>query len=159
MHEDNDPGIPDFLKRQDDKKPVKREEPKMVRVSESAAPEAATEVVDNSTPPPAPTKVKAPKKAKAPKEVKASSPEKAEKPKKVVKAVQRDKYGFREGSLKSRAASLYASKQGATLAEVKAATGSVQLNLLKELEGKNHTVQRVKEEGKGGREVTRYFLS
>lgn len=69
-----------------------------------------------------------------------------------------DEWGYRPGSLKSRAAEMYAREQGATLEEVKSALNSVQLNLLKDLEGRGFPVRREKEDGKGGRKVTRYFL-
>ena len=70
-----------------------------------------------------------------------------------------DDFGFREGSIKSQAAAMYASKKGATLAEVKAKVGSVQLNLLTELMANGHKVKRTKVDGTGSRQVTRYFLS
>lgn len=95
---------------------------------------------------------------KKPKPVKAKPPKK-EKPVKAKPEGKADAFGFKEGSLKSRAALMYASKNGATLQEVKKALGSVQLNLLKELEGKGHKVKREKEDGNGARQVTRYYLS
>ena len=71
---------------------------------------------------------------------------------------EKDTYGFRVGSKKSQAAAIYASKAGATLAEVKEQTGSAQLNLLKELADEGYPVRSVKEQGDGARKVTRYFL-
>jgi hypothetical protein len=84
------------------------------------------------------------------------------KPAKAVKAkaaVTADVFGFRTGSMKSKAAAMYSSKKGATLEEVKTSLGSVQLNLLKDLEQRGFKVKRVKEAGDGKRQVTRYFLS
>lgn len=70
-----------------------------------------------------------------------------------------DQFGFRTGSLKSQAAAMYASKRGATLAEVKAALNSSQFNLLNELEGrKGITIERTQVEGAGPRKVTRYRI-
>lgn len=85
----------------------------------------------------------------------------AEKPAKKSSAPkgEKDEFGFRVGSLKSRAAGLYARKEGATREEVVAELQSSQLNLLKELEGTgNYTVKKEKEEGSGKKPVTRYFL-
>lgn len=70
-----------------------------------------------------------------------------------------DAFGFRKGTIKSNAAALYAAKSGATLAEVKEAVGSVQFNLLKEVEEKGHTITRKTEKGDGARDVTRYKLT
>lgn len=70
-----------------------------------------------------------------------------------------DQFGFRSGSLKSQAATMYASKKGATLAEVKAALNSSQFNLLTELEArKGITIERTQVEGTGPRKVTRYRI-
>lgn len=79
--------------------------------------------------------------------------------KKAKPAAEKDVWGYRKGSTKSQAAAMYALKRGATLAEVKEKLGSVQLNVLVELEGKGHTVRRIKEKGTGARQITRYFLS
>jgi hypothetical protein len=121
---------------------------------------------------PAKEKAAAPKKeakAKAEKPAKATK-EKTEKPAKEAKAkapakekapakkVELDVFGFRKGSKKSQAAKLYSVKKGATLAEVKEATGSSQLNLLKELEEKGHTVEKEKVAGPGKKQVTRYKI-
>lgn len=106
-------------------------------------------------------------KAEAPKakeEAKGKAPKKAEAPKAKPKAkakeseVKRDIYGYKEGSLKSKAAAMYASADGATMQEVKKKLGSVQLNLLTDLEERGCTVKKTKEEGNGARPVTRYFL-
>lgn len=83
---------------------------------------------------------------------------------KAVKPAERqtlplDRFGFRAGSLKSKAAGMYASTKGATLREVRAKLGSPQLNLLKALEDKGHKVLTEKVKGKRGqRAVTRYYL-
>jgi hypothetical protein len=69
-----------------------------------------------------------------------------------------DQFGYRVGSIKSQAAAMYASKRGATLAEVKAKLNSVQLNLLTDVATKGFKVSKVKEDGPGPRQVTRYFL-
>ena len=53
---------------------------------------------------------------------------------------------------------MYARKNGATLAEVKEALGSVQLNVLVGLEAEGFTVNKEKEKIEGQRPVTRYFL-
>lgn len=77
-----------------------------------------------------------------------------------ARAIPLDKFGLRVGSLKSKAASMYASNRGATLKEVTAKLGSPQLNFLKTLEGRGHSIARQKVKGKRGeRSVTRYFLS
>ena len=93
--------------------------------------------------------------------VKGGFPKKSpgkDEPVKKAGAVPRDQFGFREGSLKSKAAAMYASPKGATLAEVKASTGSNQLNLLTELAKVDFTIDRKKEPGTGKKQVTRYFL-
>jgi hypothetical protein len=70
-----------------------------------------------------------------------------------------DAFGLRKGSLKSQAAAMYASKRGATLAEVKQALDSIQFNVLKQLEAKGIKVARVVEKAKGSnREVTRFRI-
>lgn len=102
--------------------------------------------------------------AKAAKPVKAAAkkpaPKKAATPKLKV---EKDKFGFRKDSKKSVAAAMYSAKKGkvkgATLAEVQKATGSKQLNLLKELEKKDYKVLRIKENVDGGRPVTRYYIT
>tara|TARA_R110000868_G_scaffold279441_1_gene539473 strand:- start:502 stop:1086 length:585 start_codon:yes stop_codon:yes gene_type:complete len=168
------------------KAPVKTEVVTMARMSEF---EDETEVEDAEADMPVPVKGKAKAKAKAKangangthKPAKAAKgPTKAEAAANLAKAkakgkvapVKADKakgkpkaktplddFGFREGSVKSSAAAMYASKRGATLNEVKDKVGSIQLNLLKALEEKGHKVKKVKEDGDGNRQVTRYFLS
>ena len=125
-------GIPDFLKRKE--------------VPMSAVAADTTKAKAKAKP-----AIKAPAKT-------ATKPAKA--PVEPVKAKPNaDVYGYLMGSLKSAAAALYASKGGATLAEVKDKTGSVQLNLLKDLEGRGFKVKRTKEPGAGSRQVTRSHLS
>jgi hypothetical protein len=69
-----------------------------------------------------------------------------------------DEYGFRIGSLKSRAAVMYA--QGATFKQVLAALGSPQLRLLQELEVKGFAVtkEKIATGVKGERRQTKYTL-
>lgn len=95
----------------------------------------------------------APKKAAA---KKASAKKERKQP--VRDPAKLDDFGFRKGSIKSRAAALYAAKKGATLKEVKEAVGSVQFNLLTELEEKGFTIDRKTEGKEGTRQATRYFL-
>lgn len=105
--------------------------------------------------------VKVAAKAKAAPKVKAKAAKGSEKPKVAkpkAEGAKKDAWGFREGSAKSQAVALYAAKGGATLEEVKAAVGSVQLNVLNSLEEAGHEVKRNKEEREGQRSVTRYFL-
>jgi hypothetical protein len=90
------------------------------------------------------------KKAKASKEVKVK---KAPKP-----AVVRDKFGLRKGSARSEAATMYARKSGATLAEVKERVGSIQLNVLTTLAKNGWEVDKDTEKRAGGRPVTRYWI-
>ena len=69
-----------------------------------------------------------------------------------------DKFGFRIGSKKSQAAAMYATKNGATLNEVKEALNSSQFNLLLELEDK-FQIDKTKVPGtEGKRQVTRYHI-
>jgi hypothetical protein len=72
--------------------------------------------------------------------------------------VEVDEFGLVQGSLRSRAAAMYARDDGATLSEVKNALKCVQFNVLTQLEKKGHGVKRVKE-NIGDRKITRYFLS
>ena len=94
------------------------------------------------------------------KAVKAKAPKAAPKAAKAKRERHEplDTWGFRLESLKSKAANMYASKKGATLAEVKKALKSSQLNLLTELVGRGFKVSKVKESGDGPRDITRYFL-
>lgn len=86
-----------------------------------------------------------------------STPRKARKVAK--KATHRngvDAFGFRTGSLKSKAAALYASGNGATLSEIKAKLKSSQFNLLTELKAKKFKIKRTLVPGVGARKATRY---
>ena len=58
------------------------------------------------------------------------------------KAAQRDRFGLRDGSRVSQAVSLFSRKDGATMKEVKEATGSGQYNILNWLERQGHKVTR-----------------
>lgn len=82
----------------------------------------------------------------------------SEKPKAAKSKAEVDQFGLRKGSAKSKAAAMYARKNGATLAEVKEALGSVQLNVLNGLEAEGYKVDRKKEKRNGERPVTRYSL-
>ena len=103
----------------------------------------------------APVKAKTAPKATA-KPTKALDKAKSGKPKAEI--AEKDLFGFRKGSAKSKAAAMYARKSGATLIEVKDVVGSVQLNVLNSLEADGYPVKREKEERKGQRPVTRYWL-
>ncbi len=65
-----------------------------------------------------------------------------------------DAWGVREGTARSKAVALYARPEGASLAEVKEAVGSVQYNVLTEMKEKGHTVTV-----SGKRGAQRYQLS
>lgn len=130
--------------------------------------EPATEVMVEE-PKSAPKPKSKPKaKAKAKAKVKASAKPKlkakaktakgSEKAKAAKSSVEKDQYGLRKGSTKSQAAAIYARKSGATLEEVKEKLGSVQLNVLNELEEDGWKVERVKEQRKDRRPATRYWL-
>lgn len=159
--DDDDPlAIPAYLKRGSDNKAEfhkmantqTEDKPKPNGVAKAVAPakKAAAKPAKKA----APAKKAVAKKAPA---SKGSEKPKAAKPK--ADTVKKDKWGFREGSAKSKAVALYAAKGGATLAEVKAAVGSVQLNVLNGLEELGHTVDRKKEVREGARPVTRYKLT
>ncbi len=49
-------------------------------------------------------------------------------------------WGLREGTARAKAVALYARPEGASLAEVKGAVGSVQYNVLTEMKTRGHTV-------------------
>ncbi len=90
----------------------------------------------------------------------------AKKPARVTKArkartrdpAKLDQFGLRKGSIKSRAAAMYASKKGATLSDVKETLGSVQFNLITELEGQGYKIVRTLVPGIGARQATKYHL-
>lgn len=151
---DDDLGIPLFLRRQAIQ-PVTESEGKIM------ADDTETETVETTPTPKANSARKASGKAKGaakggkgakatPKAKAASKPAKA--------TIPLDAYGYRVGSLKSKAAGLYGANGGATLSEVKAKLGSVQLNVLTELGAKGFKIKKVKEDGEGSRKVTRYIL-
>lgn len=160
-------GIPEFLKRAEPKAaaPVQSEVVKMSDVDADPVEQAPTKARKprkaaakaNGASKPAKVVKAAPKATKAaskPAKVKAKAKAKAKAPSKV----QRDAYGFKVGTIKAQAAAMYASKKGATLGEVKDKLDSVQLNLLTKLESEGFKVSKVKEDGPGSRQVTRYFL-
>ena len=69
-----------------------------------------------------------------------------------------DQFGFRLGSKKSKAAAMYGSKNGATLAETKKKFGSAQYNVLSELMGKGFKIKRTVATSEEGRKNTRFYL-
>lgn len=97
-------------------------------------------------------------KDKSKKDKDKSKKDKGKKDAPAKKKAERDQFGFRKNSKRSEAAKLYSTKKGATLNEIKEKTGSSQLNLLTELEGKGFKIERTKEKGKGKKEVTRYKI-
>src|SRR6516162_5548017 len=106
-----------------------------------------------------PAKAKPAAKAKAAVmgKTKAKAPVKAKRNRDPAKL---DEYGYRKGSIRSKAAHLYASKKGATLAEVKAKLGTVtQYNVLTELQKRGFELRRKAERNRDGRDVTRFFIS
>lgn len=121
--------------------------------------ESAPEAKATKPKPEAKAKPEAPKKApdKAPSKPKGEAkpkPEATAKPDRPK--AKTDRYGYRDGSLKSRAAHIYSTGKGATLAEVKAALGSVQLNVLTDLKKQGYEIQTTKVDGPGSRQHTRY---
>ncbi len=76
----------------------------------------------------------------------------------TVDPAKLDQFGFRKGSLKSKAAAMYAAKKGATLAQVKEALSSTQFNLLPEVEEKGFKVTKEPISGANDRKVTRYHI-
>jgi len=183
--QDDGLGIPSFLKREP--APKTESESKMVKpiddaaVAENDADEAPPKAPSKPAAKAKPNghakpEVKAKAKAAPAKAVKAAAkPAKAAtdkakaaapaKAKAKGKAVERtrdpaklDQFGFRKGSIKANAAAMYATKNGATLGEVKEKVGSVQFNLLTELEEKGFKVEKSQVKGDGPRKVTRYKL-
>lgn len=107
--------------------------------------------------------VVASKKTKRKKKVsKPSKPAKAKKPVKKTKAKKEatplDDFGFRKGTIRSKAAAMYSSARGATIMEVKAKLGSVQYNMLINLEQNGFKLIRKEIDGLGNRPATRFFL-
>lgn len=175
---EDDPGIPPFL--------IKPKEPKSeIAMKPDTDVEAAE--VDTPVAPPKPNgsklaagkakakpargvKAKAVKATGKPAKAKASPAKAKAKAAKPAKArakgktrtldpAKRDEYGLRLGSIKSKAAAMYGSKKGATLGEVKDKVGSIQFNVLTQLQDKGHKVKRVEEKGDAGRPVTRFYLT
>jgi colicin import membrane protein len=175
--DDTDPNkhldIPAFLRRQkepeptensDEKSRAKSMEAEQIAESEETAPAKPSKVKANGHDKNAvkPAKKAAPKaKAKASKTAKAAekAKPKAAKAKPGKPKAEKDQFGLRKDSAKSEAAAMYARKSGATLEEVKEKVGSIQLNVLKELEADGYDVRQEKQERKGKRPVTRYWLS
>lgn len=103
---------------------------------------------------------KAPAKKAAPKATAKPAKGKAKKP---VTERQRDpakldQWGFRKDSIKSKAAAMYAKGNGATLAQVKEVVGSVQFNLLTELQERGFKIEIDEIKSAKGRMVNRYKL-
>lgn len=113
-----------------------------------------------------PARVATPKAAKAtskPRKVKAAPSKAKAKPLKAqprkLDPSKRDEYGLLKGSIKSKAAAMYASKKGATLGEVKNKLGSIQFNVLTQLGEAGYKIKRTEETGDNNRPVTRFFLT
>ena len=88
----------------------------------------------------------------------AKGAKKAKAEPKTRKPVETDQFGLRKGTDRSKAAAMYARKNGATLEEIKTTLGSIQLNVLSNLEAAGHKVERSTEKRKDKRAVTRYRL-
>lgn len=120
-------------------------------VQETDAVEAAIEEVVTA---------KKPKRKK--KTAKPVKPAKVKKPLKKAKAKKEttplDDFGFRKGTIRSKAAAMYSSAKGATIMEVKAKLGSVQYNMLINLEQNGFKLVRKEIDGLGNRPATRFFL-
>lgn len=95
--------------------------------------------------------------AKPAKPVKAVKAKGKRKPR-TVDPAKLDQFGFRLSSMKSKAAAMYATKSGATLAEVKDKLDSNQFNLLTELAGRGYKIDRKDVGGEHGRNVTKYKI-
>jgi len=115
---------------------------------EEAVAEADAEAVE--APKPKKRKTKVVKKAKAPT---AKLKKKAKLPPAGL-----DDYGFRKGSIRSKAAVMYASAKGATLAEVRAKLGGTQYNMMTELKKRGFKITTKVVDGVGNRPASRYFL-
>jgi hypothetical protein len=102
--------------------------------------------------------VKAQGKKAAPAATPKAAKGKAKKAERQRDPAKLDAFGFRKESIKSKAAAMYAKGKGATLGEVKEVLGSVQFNLLTELEGNGHKVDKTEVKSSTGRMVTRYKL-
>lgn len=128
----------------------KAAKPKGAKASAKAAPKAKANGAGHAAPKAAKTA-----KGKAAKGKAAKAAPKAERHRDPAKL---DQWGFRKDSIKSRAAAMYAKGKGATLADVKDEVGSVQFNLLRELEEKGFRIDRDEVKNDTGRVVTRYKL-
>lgn len=105
-----------------------------------------------------PAKVRAKAKTAPKPVVKAAKGAKKARKQREFDPAKLDQFGFRTGTMKSKAAAMYASKRGATLAEVKAELNSTQFNLLTELEAKGFEIIKRSEDGEGKRKITRYKI-
>lgn len=170
--------IPDFLRNQSNETPDIRPRRDAISKVEQMSTETTAEITKPKVPvkskangaakpavkaatkaagkPKAKAAAKPPAKAKTAPKATAKAAPKASKPK--GEATKLDKWGIREGTAKSKAVEMYASKAGATLNEVKDAVGSIQLNVLKGLEAEGHLVTSKKEKLDGKRPVTRYWI-
>lgn len=155
---DDYPEFPAFLLRTKPEPKPQSESVSMKTDTDTAAEDSAH---DEIAPLPKAKKAKAKvKKAKA--NGHAKEPVKKAKTKKDAKRAPRvrdpsklDEFGFRKGTIKSRAALMY--KKGATLAEVRDEVGSVQFNLLTELETAGFEIKKTTVKGTGGaRDATKY---
>lgn len=160
---DDELAIPDFLLRDTPEKEERARQAwrnyDMAKKAKEEAEQAAADKAKPKTKTPAKGTGKADAKADAKTEKTDKTKVDKTKDKSAAKG-EKDEFGFRKGSLKSRAAALYARKDGATREEVVAELQSSQLNLLKELEEAGQfVVTKKKEEGsKGKKPVTRYWL-
>lgn len=123
------------------------------------SPELKEEInhTDKPTTTPEMTKKPKPKKGGRPKGVKTTKVKKS-KGKARGPVLPLDDFGFRKGSIRSKAAALFSRPQGATLNEIKAKLGSVQYNTLAELKNKGFKVTSKEEDGKSNRPQTRFWL-
>lgn len=183
---DDFPKCPQFLidgaRERDARYKAEKESRMMLREDKRvlAPADAGTSTGANGQTPPTPeavkTKAAKPRIAK-PKAAKAAKPKAEAKPAKKAAAKAKakpakkattertadpaklDEFGLRKGSLKSKAAALYAGKKGATLKEVEEKVGSPQFNVLTQLREKGFKVLESKIAGDGGRQVTRYQVA
>ena len=102
-------------------------------------------------------KAKAARKAKAKASARGAKAPKAKAPR-TVDPAKVDQFGFRKGSLKSKAAAMYAKGEGATLSQVKEALDSVQFNVLTELREKGFKITESQAKGVN-RPITRYKVA
>lgn len=161
---DGYPEFPTFLlrKHEDSRWLYQPKDRSRTMKNDTSTAEADTDTDEAPATAPKPKKAKAKTKkaaAKAPaKKAKANGKEKkAERAPRTRDPAKLDEFGFRKGTIKSRAAAMY--KKGATLAEVKDEVGSVQFNLLTELEKNGHTIKKTTIKGTGGRDATKYKVT